>query len=98
MKVLHGSVKVNSYAIIKRSKDLIAIEIDLATKYCELACTTSSSGCIPGVILDRTKHTLYFDPKKRNISTEIEFEEFKGWTVWSSNASRYSVRLCLIRL
>ena len=92
-----GRVVVNkTAAIFKKSKNIVLLYVDMATKYAEASCYVSSD--YPGVMLTATTHTLHVDKTKPDdADTYIEFRMYPGWDVFATNIGRYTMAVCLVK-
>lgn len=93
-----GAPAVNFGWVHKLGKGIVAIGIDLQSKYCNLMACTNGDSDGPGVILVADKNTLYL---KRGKSVEeltwIQFPEYQGWNIWCAQIGRYTLSICLIK-
>lgn len=87
----------NQGYIVTRGKNIVAIEVDLQSKYCDIDYTISGSDGECGIGIIATKESLYLNEKRKDVCTEIYFPEFSGWTIWASNLSRYTLYVCFIK-
>ena len=84
--------------VYKESSDIVALSIDLKSKYCEIGSSISSSKRECGITIDTNEHSLYLHPEKdRDNFTEIYFTEYVGWSYWGGSSGRYTITLCLIK-
>lgn len=83
----------NTYHTWKKAK---TITIDLKAKRAEIF-TQGGNGDIPVIILDYNKETLYLEKNKLRL-TEIEFPEFKGWTILVCCISKYSLTITFVKM
>lgn len=96
---VQGAVLVNHGLICARSKNLLAVEVDLGTKYAEIAAVCDGDGTAPSLMLctsERTLHLAPKQPKEADTWTTISFPSLRlrGWNVWSAWIQRYTLRLC----
>jgi hypothetical protein len=92
-----GAIIVNTAVVTASSDNLIAIVIDLTSKYVVIESTgVGDSG--PMICLGADENTLNTSRRhQRDELTMIEFPFHKGWEVFASAASRCSVNVCLIK-
>ena len=92
-----GGPRVNAGNIVAEGKNVVALSVDLHSKYCEVGWVGSDKGT-PIVGITRTERSLGLEKGKKDQVTELIFPTFKGWEVWSANCSRYTLRVCLVKL
>jgi hypothetical protein len=86
-----------AYSII-RHRDIITIEIDMESKYCEIDSTLWSSTDGPGVCIVANERSLRLkEGIDRDAMTVITFPEFKRWHVYGWSGGRYTFCICLTR-
>ncbi len=96
IKILNKGAIISNYAYIQmQSENIVAIGIDLKSKYPD-SIGIGEDG-MPCVSLFDGEDTLYIDNKLKGIGTTIGFPEFKGWAVWTAHCSKYTVYICLIK-
>lgn len=95
-----GTPIVNVYGVLLRGRDLMILEVDLHSKYCEVGATMSGDETHgPGIAISATRHSLHLSEEhKKKEPTFIEFPEFKGWNVWSATIARYTLAVSLYRI
>ncbi len=93
-----GAPIVNSGHVREIGKNIVALEIDLKSKYCKVSHSFSESGGACGVYISATKESLRLNEKvNRTEPTAIEFIDFIGWDIFSDALGRYTLRVCLVR-
>lgn len=99
-KILHqGAPVINGASVREISKRIIAIEVDMKSKYCDIDSYEPGGDDEPcGLYIIANKESLNLNKKaKLNEPTYIQFPQFVGWSIFSANTSRYTVRVCLIK-
>lgn len=98
IKISHqGAVVVNRAFVCEASQKLLALEIDLHSKYCELLGDGEDNN-IPNIMVGANKRSLHLDKTKpKDEPTVIDFPGLKGWDIFASETSKYTVRVCLIK-
>jgi len=95
-----GAVVINDCWILAEGKDVVALDIDLKSKYGEVFATGSScnnSKTYPAVILSATDRSLHLDESVgRDELTTVIFIDYPEWTVWASDIGRYTLSVCLV--
>lgn len=92
--VNHGLVYAGSI-----EAGIVALHVDLRTKYCIIISTGSDEG-VPIIDVQATDRTppTHLDPTKDCDSlTEIAFPEYRDWSFFSSDIGRYSMRITLVK-
>ena len=93
--IKQGAPRFNSALVIKETPDIILIEIDMASKYCE------SFGYNGGEItISANENSLHLDENYgENDFTVIEFPELKdkGFKSFSESEGRYTLSFALFR-
>lgn len=101
-----GEIQVNDGAlVVARGKKVIALSIDLKSKYAVVDCTTSSGNVnkagkhtfTPGIHLGATENTLFIDELRKGNPTQITFPSLKNWRVHSTYIGRYTLDVCLTK-
>lgn len=75
---------------------LLAIEIDLGSKGCEVLCDLKTDEGAPLLVLDSV-NAVHLGAGLELENTELSFPDYVGWSVFSAHISRYTLRICLIR-
>lgn len=94
---MQGGIRVNSGFILEKSNSVVAIGIDMASKRGDVTGIISEDN-IPGLLLDANEASLHLQNGKENESTEISFPQYKGWEVYCASISRYTLKICLIKI
>lgn len=92
-----GEVIANNAVVLAHGKRVVAIAVDMKTKRGKVeAVCCGGEGNAPGVVLSG-KNALHINPAKKGEPTMIEFPDFPGWTVHSTDYSRYTLNVCLVK-
>jgi hypothetical protein len=85
-------------AYVHRSGEgIVAMFVDLESKYCETTMHGSSENEPATVYIEASERSLYLDDTKdREEPTEISFDGYPGWVVFSATIARYTLAVCLI--
>ena len=96
VRVIHqGSVVVNNAFIINQSENVIALIVDLASKWAHIDSYFSGPD-VRGISLGASGNTSY--PHKTKFgTTEITFPKFKGYDIFCANISKYTLSVCLLK-
>lgn len=98
MNIEPGAVRVNVGDVLRAGDGIVALEIDLHSKYASVACSGGGSDSAPLVMLEATPDTLKLDPEHpRDALTTITFPDYPGWDVHSYCCGRYTLSVCLVR-
>lgn len=88
----------NAY-IQEKGKNIVAICVDLKSKYCEVECLgTSKNNKFDAVFIGASSESIKL--KKgvhKDECTKIYFPEYEGWKVFCSTLTRYTLRVCLVK-
>lgn len=97
--IQQGAPVINGGCIIERSENLIAIEIDMKSKYCEVGLFTHEDPeNVCGLMIGANEDSLNLkEGIDKDTYTEIKFPNFKGFSVFAANLGRYTLSVCLIR-
>lgn len=87
----------NRGIIYAKGPRVVCIVVDMKSKRGEVTGSIwSSKDCIPGVMINKTEGTCHHD-ETTEYDTVIYFPEFKGWKLFSSVISRYTLYVCLVK-
>lgn len=93
-----GAPLVNRGYIKEVGKNIVAMEIDLGSKYCEAIFSLYEDNGTTGVVLCATERSLHLNEKTtRDDITTIVFPDFIGWDVFVCEVARYTLSVCLIK-
>jgi hypothetical protein len=94
--VRQGKPVVNADAsyIMAAGEDLVAAEIDMHSKYCEVDAT-----CGGELWIGTNENSIHLKDDAAEETTAIRFPEFdpKVWDFFSMGISRYTLRVVLVR-
>jgi len=99
IKIVHqGKPIVNGdTAHIKaESDDIIAAEIDMKSKHCDILFHSTDDEHNPVIAIIPTEHSLFLDDQKEG-ATEVSMLGYKKWDIFTSEIVRYTLRVCLIK-
>ena len=92
--VRQGAPKVNAACIVRKSKDIVCISLDMHSKYCVL--DGHFSGDHPGLLIGYDKNSMHLGKKKG--STDVEFLDFDAsWSIFSIDSARYTFNITLLK-
>ncbi len=92
-----GAPIVNDVHLHEDGANLVALEIDMKSKYCTVDMSSEDEG-IPCIHIEANDSSLKLNENfGLTESTGISFPEYKGWDVYATGAGRYSIRVVLIR-
>lgn len=99
-RVIIGSASLHAFSaafLFKESDDIHLIELDLHSKYANIDAIIGGDG-EPGISLSADGNTLHVDQSRApGLSTVVYFPQYKGWSIYSASAARYSVSICMVR-
>lgn len=83
-----------------RRNKAIALEIGLGMKWCEVDSRTEVGRNIPALWISAGKRSeVSYDNSLRKMATVIVFSsDFRGWTIWSAEVVKHSLRVCLVKI
>lgn len=91
-----GGPILNLGHIKSSNANLVAIEIDLGSKSCNVSCDSKTEAGAPLLVIDGT-NAIYLKAGLEHEDTEIALPDYVGWSVFSAHISRYTLRICLLR-
>ena len=95
--VEQGAPIVENGIVCRKGKTVVALSLNLRSKYCTVAAKWGGSDAIPGIFIEATDESLYLDTTKKGADTFIEFPEYKGWSVHAAVVARYTLSVCLVK-
>lgn len=93
-----GGPVVNSAYIVAVGNGVVAVDVDLSSKYCVMHTMQYGCGGDVEIGIGADKYTLHQKRGKENIPTRFTLPDFKGWTIHSTDISRYTLSVCLVKL
>ena len=90
-------VDTDSVHIKAESNGIIAVEVDMKSKYCAVSGHATDNENDPVVMITYTDRSLFLDDIKVG-STDISIVGYKGWAIFTSEITRYTLRICLIKM
>lgn len=97
LEIVEGALIVNHATLLHVGSTIVAIEIDMKSKRGEVIASGSNGEC-PVVVIAATEDSLNLDPQKpREEPTSIAFPQFKGWSLFVGELSRYTLYVCLTK-
>lgn len=92
-------VHTDNAVVEVKAKNIVAICVDLRSKYCEVDClSTSRDDRHEAILIGATADSTNL---KKNVPTDedtkIYFPEYKGWKIFCCSLTRYTLRVCLIK-
>lgn len=93
-------VNADNAIIMAKGKNVVAICVDLKSKYCEVdALTSSKNGRYEAILIGANDSSINLNKKMdRMDDTKIYFPEYEGWTIFSHKLTRYTLRVCLLKI
>lgn len=89
-----GPVRVNAAWVLAKGPSVVALSIDLHTKYAEVGGLSGDR-----ILLSVTERTLHLDETKpKDDFTVIAFPAFPGYTVHCADLGRYTLSVCLVHM
>jgi len=93
-----GAPLVNYVYLVKKSDDIVALCIDLKSKYClcDSFFSSDDGACSISILASENSIGLN-DNCNKSKETIIEFLNYKKWYVFSAGEGRYNINICLIK-
>ena len=87
--------------VLAAGPNVLALDIDLQSKYCAVSHTFNIGDELLGIAIEARPASLYLNERvPRDAFTEVVFPDHRpkdGWHIHSSNLSRYTLSVTLIR-
>lgn len=97
LNISNGEVLVNHRHVRIHHSNVVCLEVDLATKYAEIACYDYNVEEVPTIFLTAGVDALHIDPKQEGRWTGVSFKDYAGWDVFAAEVSRYTLRVTLTK-
>lgn len=93
-----GRVRVHGLSVFRSTEDIALLEIDLHTKYADILSYSIDHEGMIEIMYEDTEYSLFIDEDQEPGSlTIVRLSEYKGWSVYSMNHSRYSTTIALFK-
>lgn len=84
--------------IAKRGEGIVAIHVDLNSKYCEPVMYLHSPDGCPSISIGANENSLHLlEGRDRYDATVIAFTDFPGWRIFATDCGRYTINVCLVK-
>lgn len=60
-------------------------------------CFIGKDDYIPEILIGIIPETLHLDNTLEDDFTSVQFPDLKGWSIFSTYAGRYTIRICLVK-
>ncbi len=87
-------VNTDNVHTVAQSKDIILLEIDMRSKYCEVMMHIHDE--CPSVLICKGEHSLHLNDDEEG-TTELELCGYKEWNIFLAEILRYTLRVCLVK-
>lgn len=89
-----GAPLVNSAWVRRKSRSIVCIEFDLASKYCSIDLVSTGMVCMCA-----GEHALKLSPDHdRSAPTVVKFTgRYASWDVFAVSSGRYTIGVCLMK-
>ncbi len=92
-----GAPVLNSAYIVREAEGIVALEIDLKSKHCEVSAVSTCEGK-ESLWIEATEHSLHLHRhRKRDDITAIEFPRWPGYEIFATYLGRYTLDVCLVK-
>jgi len=96
--VRQGGPILNRGWVVAAGKNVVAIEMDMRSKWCEMEAEYKTPGGAPCVSIGgANERALYLKKSREKEPTEVAFPEYKGWDIFSAHVCRYTFCACFVR-
>jgi len=93
-----GAPVVNGGYVYRIGRNIVALEIDLKSKYCEVSISFKDSDGTCGLYITTNERSIHLNKKvSREEPTVLEFPDFIGWDVFAYGIGRYTLSVCLVK-
>jgi hypothetical protein len=96
--VNQGAAQVGGTKIVLKSKNIVALQVMMKSKYCDYLGTITSDNGDVGVIVGANEYT--FNSKggvDLSNNTVVMFPEFCGWELFACSMKDSVLNLCLLK-
>ncbi len=95
---MQGAMLINHAYIHQAGTNVCAIAVDMKSKRGEILCDGCDENNSPMIIIEAVKESMHLKKGvKRTEPTVMVFPEFKHWSVWASNVTKYTIYICLVK-
>lgn len=91
-----GGPIINEGYVSAAGENVVAIEIDMTSKRCEVMAESATEDGSPVIRLQGT-NALHLKKGYEKEETEVAFPDYKGWRIFSAHVCRYTFRVCFVR-
>lgn len=91
---MRGEIVITGAIIIEQTATCALIHVNMSTKRAELSYTSDQNGH-PVLGLCAVENSVYLDKDKLGIDTGIAFYDFKGWSFFAVQVSKYDCHVVL---
>ena len=96
MVTRQGGPILNYGYVVAAGENVVAIEVDMRSKRCEIMAESATGTGTPVIWLDGT-NALHLEKGREKEATEVAFPEYDGWRIFSAHVCRYTLRVCFVR-
>lgn len=93
---VQGGPVLNDGMVMAVGPNVVAIEVDMKSKRCEVAAHTETWTHVPELWISGD-NALHLKKGCERELTAVTFPEYRGWQVFLAEISRYTLRVCLVR-
>lgn len=97
IKVVSGSARVNHAHIMAAGDGCALIAVDMDSKRCEIDATGGGDEDGPSIYIGANRESLGINKELADTPTSVYFTEFKGWSVFCAEISRYTAYVALLK-
>lgn len=92
-----GGPIINGGYVAAVGENVVAIEIDMKSKRCEVMGESATEEGEPVIWIEGT-NALYLKKGHEKEETRVAFPDYKGWRIFSAQICRYTFRVCFVRI
>jgi hypothetical protein len=95
--IQQGGPLLNAGCVVVEGGSVVAGEIDMRSKRCEVAAFGETERGDPMLVIVGGPEALHLKPGQEHEPTEIAFPDHTSWQFFSAEIARYTLRVCLVR-
>ena len=91
-----GGPILNSGRVVADGENVVAIEIDMKSKRCEVFAESATEDGAPAIWISGL-NALHLKGGMENDETQVAFPSYKGWEIFLADIGRYTFRVALVK-
>jgi len=91
-------INLDAIHVNYQNEQVILAELDMQSKWCEIAYTSSANDGFLGFAISETERSTQLS-KQFTEETEVQLIDFSSseWTIFNITCARYTIRITLLR-